>query len=118
MTLESHDVIAEFSKDSLDLKILNLGNKNYRLRISNLRYPIYNTTETQVVLKYNKIIVKMHKREPLMWKELRQDPTEHYQNSCLEEGCIRMLEVLKLQGDPTLQNQIKKAEEKAKNFKY
>ena len=82
----------------MDIKVLNIDDKNYRLRISNLRYPIYNTKETKVVLKYNKIIIKMHKRDPLLWRELRKDQTPNHQNSCLEEGFVRMIETLRGQG--------------------
>lgn len=70
------------------------------------------------MLKYNKIIVKMHKRDPQIWKELRQDEGEQYQNQSLQEGCIRMIEVLKQQGDENLQKHIRNAEKSARDFKY
>ena len=79
-----------------------MGKKNFRFKLDKLRYPIYNTKETQVILKYNKIIIKMHKRDPQIWKELRQDQSDNYQNSSLQEGCIRMIEALKEHGDLSL----------------
>jgi hypothetical protein len=115
---EQHDVIAEFSKDSLDIKVLNIKSKNYRLRLDKLRYPIYNTKQTQIVLKYNKIIIKMHKRDPQIWRELRQDAEPGHENSCLEEGCLRMIHALRQHGDEYLRKQIDLAESDARNFKY
>lgn len=65
--------MAEFGLDYFDLKILNIGKKHFRLRINRLRYQIFINKESKVVVKNNKIIIKMHKKEPLLWKELRQE---------------------------------------------
>ena len=60
----------------------------------------------------------MHKRDPLLWKKLNKDQEENYQNSCLEEGLVRMIETLKAQGDKDMQKQIKLAEKQARLTKY
>ena len=60
----------------------------------------------------------MHKRDPLIWRKLQKDVEETHQNSCLEEGCVRMIETLKNQGDKNLQKLIKIAEIQARQYKY
>ena len=60
----------------------------------------------------------MHKREPLIWKDLCKDQEESYQNGSLEEGCIRLIETLRSEGDENLKAQIEIAEKEARRFKY
>ena len=87
--------------------------------MSNLRFPIYATDETRIVLKKNKIIIKMHKKEPLIWKTLQKETDfNEVHNNSLEMGCMRMIETLRRQGDKELKQELILAEKQARKVKY
>ena len=87
--------------------MLNVNDKHYRLRVTNLRFPIIRSNINQVIVKENKLIVKIFKEDHQIWGDLRKSPIDiSTQNKSIEEGCLKMIDTLRRQGKPALQKDI------------